>query len=76
MSIMTIQQAKAHIKARGYTQRLAAIALGVTEPHLCKVLNGRLDATDEMLAKISALPRAERHPKLQSLGINIVCRLS
>lgn len=46
------QELKALLQEQGRSNKWLAKALGMTEPHLSKVLNGKLSLTQELKAKI------------------------
>ena len=48
-------QAKAHLRAAGWSYRSAATRLGVSYQHVCYVLNGQRHSAS-LLAKIISLP--------------------
>ena len=52
-------QAKAHLRAAGWSYRTAAPRLGVTYQHLCYVLNGQRESR-RLLANIIRLPTHRR----------------
>jgi hypothetical protein len=54
--MFTRNQAKAHLKALGWTYRSVAPSLGVGFVHLCLVLNGHRHSR-RLLAAIERLPR-------------------
>ncbi len=55
------QQAKAHMRAAGWSYRRAALHLGVSYQHVCYVLNGQRHSAS-LLAKLLHLPAAKPLP--------------
>ncbi len=54
--MLSRQQAKSHLKKLGWSYRTVAPRLGVTYPHLAKVLNGQRDSA-RLLGAIKHLPK-------------------
>jgi len=60
-----VNQAKAILKARGWTYRTAGPHLGVSHPHLSEVLNGHRQSK-RLLAAIATIPIAPPKPSRKS----------
>jgi plasmid maintenance system antidote protein VapI len=56
------QLAKSELKKKGWSNRRAAPVLGVTYPHLNKVLNGHRESR-RLLRAVMALPQREEAGK-------------
>jgi lambda repressor-like predicted transcriptional regulator len=65
-----LEQAKALLKARGWSYRAAARALGCAYQHLSYVLNGHRESR-RLLSAIAKLPRVEK-PRIESYFRNAI----